>query len=129
MASQVPIIESMEGQFANSALIQEKVEHQLPASVDLDADWLRAKYVAEKEKRIKSEGLDQYRHVRGTSLMKYMDDAYVDPGFTREPKIEEHEIVILGGGFGGLLVAARLIDAGFEDVHIIEKAADFGGVW
>ncbi len=33
------------------------------------------------------------------------------------------------GGFGGLLVAARLREAGVEDIRIIEKGGDFGGTW
>ena len=38
-------------------------------------------------------------------------------------------MVIVGGGFGGLLAAARLHEAGVEDIRIIEKGGDFGGTW
>ncbi len=38
-------------------------------------------------------------------------------------------IVVIGAGFGGLGTAAELIRAGFEDVTLLEKAGDIGGVW
>ena len=37
--------------------------------------------------------------------------------------------MIIGGGFGGLLAAARLQEVGITDTRIIEKAGDFGGTW
>ena len=38
-------------------------------------------------------------------------------------------MVVIGGGFGGLLAGARLREAGVEDIRIIEKGGDFGGTW
>jgi cation diffusion facilitator CzcD-associated flavoprotein CzcO len=38
-------------------------------------------------------------------------------------------VVIVGGGFGGLLAAARLHESGVEDIRIIEKGGNFGGTW
>ena len=43
--------------------------------------------------------------------------------------LEEVEVVVIGGGFGGMLAAARLKDAGIHDVRIIEKGGGFGGTW
>jgi 2-polyprenyl-6-methoxyphenol hydroxylase-like FAD-dependent oxidoreductase len=42
----------------------------------------------------------------------YNADPYVEPGFTRPAIQEELDAVIVGGGFGGLLAAARLQKAG-----------------
>ena len=39
------------------------------------------------------------------------------------------EVAVLGGGFGGMLIAARLEQAGICDFRIIERAGDFGGTW
>ena len=36
---------------------------------------------------------------------------------------------MIGGGFGGLLAAARLREAGVEKIRILEMAGDFGGTW
>jgi len=38
-------------------------------------------------------------------------------------------VLVIGGGFGGLLAAARLREAGAERIRIIEKGGDFGGTW
>ena len=37
--------------------------------------------------------------------------------------------MIIGGGFGGLLLGGRLREAGFDDIRVIEKGGDFGGTW
>ncbi|MEO5901378.1 MAG: NAD(P)/FAD-dependent oxidoreductase, partial [Ilumatobacteraceae bacterium] len=39
------------------------------------------------------------------------------------------EVAIIGGGFGGLLMGARLREAGWKDLRIVEKAGDVGGTW
>ena len=56
----------------------------------------------------------------------------VDPYTTvtaRDPIAEDADVVILGGGFAGLLAGAYLKKAGVEGVRVIEMAGDFGGVW
>ncbi|MBX3595029.1 MAG: NAD(P)/FAD-dependent oxidoreductase [Sphingomonas sp.] len=58
-----------------------------------------------------------------------MDDPYVAPGFTRDPVEDMVDAVILGGGFGGLMMGARLRQAGLERIRVIDKAGDFGGTW
>jgi len=99
-----------------------------PAGLDLDPDALRAKYRAERDKRLRADGNDQYREVAG-ELAHFMDDPYVAPGFTRAPLADDVEVVVIGGGFGGLLAGARLREAGFADIRIVEKGGDFGGTW
>ena len=37
--------------------------------------------------------------------------------------------MVIGGGFGGLMTAARLREDGVQDIRIIEKGGDFGGTW
>lgn len=93
-----------------------------------DPDALKARYLAERDKRLRREGNDQYLEVAGT-LAHYRDDPYVEPGFTRDPIVTETEIAIIGGGFGGLTTGARLRQAGIADLRIIDKAGDFGGTW
>ena len=48
---------------------------------------------------------------------------------SRDPLSDTVDVVIIGGGFGGLLAGARLREAGFDDLRIIEKGGDFGGTW
>jgi len=95
---------------------------------DFDPDALRAKYREEREKRLRAEGNDQYREVKG-ELARFVDDPYVKSGFTREPLFDEVLVAVIGGGFGGLLAGARLREAGVESVRLLEKGGDFGGTW
>src|SRR5580704_3566778 len=95
---------------------------------DFDPEALRTKYREERDKRIRADGNEQYVEVKG-DFSRYVDDPYVDPGFTREPLNDAVDVVIIGGGFGGLLAGARLREAGVKDIRVIEKGGDFGGTW
>ena len=100
----------------------------LLGDLDFDPDALKAKYLAERDKRIRSDGSDQYQEVTA-EFSRYVHDPYVEPGFTREPLFDEVEVAIIGGGFGGLLAGARIREAGFTDIRMIEGAGDVGGTW
>jgi cyclohexanone monooxygenase len=93
-----------------------------------DVIAIKAKYREERAKRIREEGVGQYVPMRG-KFERMLEDPYADPNFTRAPIVEETELVVVGGGFGGLLAAARLREAGVRDMRIIDKAGDFGGTW
>ena len=99
-----------------------------PEELGFDPAALRVKYAAERQKRLRADGNDQYREVTG-ALEHYNHDPYIDPGFTRPALQEELDAVIIGGGFGGLLAAARLQEVGITEIRIVEKAGDFGGTW
>ncbi len=93
-----------------------------------DAEQLRAKYREEREKRLRADGNEQYIEVKD-GFAHFLEDPYVEPGFEREPLTDEVEVAVIGGGFGGLLVAARLREAGVEEIRMIDGAGDFGGTW
>jgi cyclohexanone monooxygenase len=93
-----------------------------------DPGALREKYAAERAKRLRADGNNQYQEITG-KYAHYNVDPYVEPGFTRPALHEELDVLIIGGGFGGLLAAARLQKAGITNIRIIEKAGDFGGTW
>src|SRR5579859_1063309 len=97
-------------------------------TLDFDPDALRARYLAERDKRLRPDANDQYVEVAG-DFSHYIDDPYVEPGFTRAPLTDEVDVMVIGGGFGGLLAAARLREAGVGRIRIIEKGGDFGGTW
>jgi cyclohexanone monooxygenase len=99
-----------------------------PSALDFDPAALREKYRVERDKRLRPDGNEQFVEVAG-DFARYVDDPYVEPGFEREPLTDEVEVVVIGGGFGGLLAGTRLREAGVEDIRIIEKGGDFGGTW
>jgi cyclohexanone monooxygenase len=101
---------------------------QVP-SPTLDPEALREKYRQERDKRLRTDGNAQYVAMSG-DYARYLDDPYVKPGFSREPLSDVVDVVVIGGGFGGLLTGARLRDAGVTGrVRLIEKGGDFGGTW
>ena len=86
----------------------------------------KARYEAERTKRLRDDGLGQYESLADHDLDR---DPWADPDFTRDPVVEHTDVVILGGGWAGMLTAINLTKRGITDFRIVEKAADFGGTW
>jgi cyclohexanone monooxygenase len=101
---------------------------QAVAELGFDPTALRRRYRDERDRRIREEGNEQYIEVKG-EFAHFLDDPYAEPGFEREPLTDEVEVLVIGGGFGGLLAGARLRQAGVEDIRIVDPASDFGGTW
>lgn len=98
-------------------------------ALPFDPAALKEKYIAERDKRLaRGQGVEQYILLDG-QLSHYLQDPWVEPGFTRDPIEEETEVVIVGGGYGAQVCAVRLIEQGVNNFKIIEKAGDFGGTW
>lgn len=95
--------------------------------LDFDPAELKQKYLAERDKRVRPDGMAQYVEV-ADEFAHYDKDPYEEQ-IEREPLTDHVEVAIIGGGFGGLLMGARLKEAGFNDIRVIEKAGDFGGTW
>jgi len=94
----------------------------------IDVQALKERYRVERDRRLRADGNAQYVEAAG-EFAHYLDDPYADPNFTRAPITEAMEVLIAGGGFGGLITAARLVEAGVQDFRIVEQAGDFGGTW
>jgi len=97
-------------------------------SLGFNPEELREKYKTERDKRIRQDGNSQYTETAG-DFSKYVDDPYADKEFNRAPLTDHSDVVIIGGGFGGLVSGARFREIGTEKVRIIEKGSDFGGTW
>ena len=95
------------------------------ARVGLDA--LRERYRIERERRAPGEGERIYRDI---------EDGFAhllaDPYSATEPRQalnDTVDVLIVGGGFGGLLAGARLREAGVKKLRIVEAGGDVGGCW
>jgi len=102
--------------------------HASASALDFDPDALRAKYREERDRRLRPDMDGQYVEVAG-DFSRYVDDPYVEAGFSRAPLNDEVDVLVVGGGFGGQIAAARLRKAGVRDIRIVEKGGDFGGTW
>ena len=95
-----------------------------------DQAFLRKKYEAERLKRLRSDGKEQYRLVDEPTLSRYLEDSHCPPELLdRKPVNAKTQVVVIGGGFGGLTSAVRLIQAGITDFKMVDKAGNFGGTW
>lgn len=92
-----------------------------------DREALRERYRIERDKRIRPDGNDQYLQPTGR-FAHLLEDPYVEV-CQRDPVREDVTVAVIGGGFAGLVTGARLKQAGIDDVRIIDKAGDVGGVW
>ena len=109
-----------------SVLADQKLKElpELPPGATFDAEE-QAKYREFKEAR---RGAADYMSMEG-EFKKYLDDVYSEPPIPREALTDECEILVVGAGFGGLLLWHKLSEAGFTDVRFCEKGGDVGGTW
>jgi cation diffusion facilitator CzcD-associated flavoprotein CzcO len=93
-----------------------------------DPDALRRRYDQERDKRLRTDGNDQYLAPSGD--LAYFDvDPYADPTYTRPPITDAVDVIIVGGGFAGLLAGAKIRERGDWKIRIVERGSDFGGTW
>jgi cation diffusion facilitator CzcD-associated flavoprotein CzcO len=98
-----------------------------PDGTPIDRDAIRQKYLAERDKRLRPDGNDQYRRLTGR-LAHHLEDPYT-PRVEREPRKDHVTVALIGAGFAGLVTGARLKEAGVESVRILDKGGDVGGTW
>jgi cation diffusion facilitator CzcD-associated flavoprotein CzcO len=96
-------------------------------AIPIDREALRQRYRAERDKRLREDGNDQYLEPTG-KFAHFLEDPYVE-WVEREPLNDSVTVAIIGGGFAGLVTGARLKQAGVTDVRIIEGGGDVGGAW
>ncbi|KAJ0423118.1 hypothetical protein BJY00DRAFT_310715 [Aspergillus carlsbadensis] len=97
--------------------------------LQFDPEALKAKYRAERDKRLPNGGNEQYLHVSPDEVNTPLDDPYADPNFARDPVTAVYDVVLIGGGYTALQAAARLVMNGHTNICLIEKAGGFGGTW
>ncbi|MER5890223.1 NAD(P)/FAD-dependent oxidoreductase [Streptomyces sp. NPDC001941] len=98
---------------------------QLPSAEDVNALHLR--YAQERERRIRPDGVRQYRPTEAGFGSYGLDPHARDAD--RTPLTDHVDVAVVGGGFGGLLAAARLRGRGVRRIRVVEKGGDFGGTW
>jgi cyclohexanone monooxygenase len=97
------------------------------AVLGFDPAALKARYDRERDRRLRPDGLAQYARIE-EKLSDAEKDPYT-PWIMRDPVDEDLEVLIVGGGFAGLLAGAYLRKAGVEDLRLMDAGGDFGGTW
>jgi cyclohexanone monooxygenase len=112
----------------NDSAANGKPPRNSPTGADLDLEAVRDKYRRERDKRIRPEGTDQFNFAEGR-FSHFEEDPYADPPAPRDPIKEDIDLLIVGGGFGGLISSVTALDNGIENFRIIDVTSDFGGTW
>jgi cation diffusion facilitator CzcD-associated flavoprotein CzcO len=97
-------------------------------SAEIDIPSLREKYRLERDKRLRPDGQRQYFRPSGEVVASYAADPH-QPIAAREPISEEIDVIVLGAGWGGIMAAYHLTQAGVTHFRNVDTAGDFGGVW
>jgi cation diffusion facilitator CzcD-associated flavoprotein CzcO len=100
---------------------------KIVGEIDFNPDVLHEKYLAERDKRTE-RGVRTYTEVSG-KLSHFSDDPHANPDFARDPVFDEVNFLLIGAGFSSLILGARLRQAGFNGLRIVDGAADVGGTW
>ena len=89
---------------------------------------LHAKYLRERDRRISKKHNDQYIPASGKWKDIYEVDPYT-PVAERDAITGETDVVILGAGYCGMMVAAQLVKAGLTNFYNVDHGGNFGGTW
>jgi cyclohexanone monooxygenase len=95
---------------------------------DIDVEKTREKYRAERVKRLRPLGTDQYNFAEG-KYAKFDRDPYAGAPPARDPQVENLDVLVIGAGLSGLQLGATLRRKGIANFRILDIAADFGGTW
>ena len=89
---------------------------------------MKERYRLERERRAPVRGDRRYHALGGEGSIRTDADPYT-PRSARAPVVETIDVLVTGAGFGGLLTAARLREAGVRKIRIVDAAGDVGGTW
>src|SRR5579871_3682019 len=104
-------------------------------STDIQAYALQIqqKYEEERAKRLRPDGISQYIELSRTDkFQNFLGDPWVDGNHDEINVDGSHfKFLIIGAGYGGILLAVRLIEAGIpvSDIRLVDAAGGFGGTW
>ena len=95
---------------------------------DVDIPALREKYRQGRDKRLRPDGQKQYVRLTGEMAANYAADPH-KPVTPRAAIAEHIDVIALGGGWGAIMSAYYLNQAGVTHFRNVDTAGDFGCVW
>ena len=96
--------------------------------MSFDPEAVRAKYLAERDKRL-VPGRAEIRDLSTDERFAHYRDDPFTPYTDRAPVSDEVDVVIVGGGIAGVLAGANLRKAGLQRIRIVDQAGGIGGTW
>jgi cation diffusion facilitator CzcD-associated flavoprotein CzcO len=93
-----------------------------------DPEAVRAKYLAERDKRMVDGRADIRDLTRDEVFATYLEDPFT-PVARRDPVSDDVDVAIVGAGLAGVLAGVQLRKVGIERIRLIDKAGGIGGTW
>src|SRR3546814_19858349 len=97
------------------------------AASEIDKGAIRAKYLHERDKRLRPDGIAQYQRLSGR-FAHYAVEPYL-PVEPRDPVTDDVTVAIIACCFSGLLTGATPPDAVVPDCRTTAQGGAFGGHW
>ena len=95
---------------------------------DFDPEAVRAKYEAERDKRMVTARAAIRDLAHDEAVAKYRADPFT-PMTDRDPVTEDVEVAIIGAGIAGIVAGAQLRKHGIDAIRLIDQAGGVGGTW
>ena len=107
----------------------DRARSQAPgAGPSFDPESVRAKYLAERDRRLVAGRADIRELSQDEHFASYRRDPFT-PVTERAAVQDEVDAVIIGGGIAGVVAGANLRKAGVESIRIVDQAGGIGGTW
>jgi cyclohexanone monooxygenase len=88
-----------------------------------DVERIRTRYDMERRRRLRPDGRSQYVAPEG-EFSHYVEGPYIGE-VPRAAQTRDVDVVVIDGGFGGILTAGNLRRQGVYDKCLIEMGGDF----
>jgi hypothetical protein len=102
----------------------------------VDSLHIKKRYNEERTKRLHGDGVEQFVDISLSDKFRhFQEDPWVDEASIKDARSmlpdNRCQVLILGAGWGGLLYAVRMIEAGIlpEDIRIVDTAGGLVGTW
>jgi cation diffusion facilitator CzcD-associated flavoprotein CzcO len=93
-----------------------------------DPEAVREKYERERAKRMTESRGVIHDLKRDERFAEYTSDPFT-PFVERAPVTEDVDVAVIGAGMSGVVMGAKLRDAGLRRIVLIDKAGGIGGTW
>lgn len=99
------------------------------AAQKIDLEAIKARYAAERAKRLRTDGVGQFTQPKGR-YARFVEDVLTPQPIPRDPIKKDTKVLIVGAGFAGIITAVKLKkDYGIDDMVLVDKAGGLGGTW
>ena len=95
---------------------------------EFDPDAVRAKYEAERDKRMVAGRAAIHDLAHERAMARYRDDPFT-PVTPRDAIDDDVEVAIIGAGIAGVVAGAQLRKHGIRSLRMIDQAGGVGGTW